>query len=126
MLAIQKFIYSKITHFIYYPREYSLLYKVNKITRVCFIISRLLAPGNWAYKPYNVYIAAVTIYLKGVSVTVINIYNLIGNKKVIIIERSMKLVLNKIKREIILLENFNAYYFVWGDRAAVIKIYSTR
>ena len=74
------------------------------------MISKLLAPGNWAYKPYNAYIAAVTIRLEGVSVTVINIYNPIGNKKVMIIGRSMELALDKIKREIILLRDFNAHY----------------
>ena len=47
------------------------------------------------------YVAAVTIRLESVSVTVINIYNPIGNKKVIIIERSMELALNKIKKKII-------------------------
>ena len=81
-----------------------------------------MAPRNWAYKLYDVYIAAVTIRLEGVSVMIINIYNPIGNKKVIIIERFMKLALNKIKREIILLKNFNAYYFVWGGRATAIEI----
>ena len=70
------------------------------------------------------YIAAVTIHLKSVSVTVINIYNLIGNKKVIIIERSMELALNKIKKEIILLKNFNAHHSVWGGRATAIKTQS--
>ena len=74
------------------------------------MISKLLASGNWAYKPYNVYVAAVTIYLEGVSVIVINIYNLIGNKKVIIIKKFKELTLNKIKKEIILLRNFNAYH----------------
>ena len=68
------------------------------------------------------YVAAVTIRLEGVTVIVINIYNLIGNKKVIIIERSIELALNKIKRKIILLRDFNTYYSVWGGRAAVIKI----
>ena len=34
----------------------------------------------------------------------------------------MKLALNKIKREIILLKNFNAHYPAWGGRAAAIKI----
>ena len=33
----------------------------------------------------------------------------------------MELALNKIKKEIILLKNFNAYYPIWGGRAAVIK-----
>ena len=56
------------------------------------------------------YIATVTIRLEDVSVTVINIYNLIGNKKLIIIGKSMELTLNKIKKEIILLRDFNAYY----------------
>ena len=78
------------------------------------MISKLLAPGNWAYKLYNAYVAAVTIRLEGVSVTIINIYNLIGNKKVIIIKRSIKLALNKIKKEIILLKNLNAHYLTWG------------
>ena len=44
------------------------------------------------------YVAAVTIHLEDVSVTVINIYNLIGNKKVIIIEKFMELALDKIKK----------------------------
>ena len=110
MLAIQKPIYSKIIHFIYCLRGYSLLYKVNKTIKIYFIISKLLAPGNWAYKLYNVYVAAVTICLEGVSVTVINIYNFIGNKKVIIIEKSIKLALNEVEREIILPKNFNAHY----------------
>ena len=122
LLAIQEPIYSKITYFIYCPRGYSLLYKINKITRICFIISKLLAPGNWAYKPYDAYVTAVTIRLEGVNVTVINIYNLIGNKKIIIIGRSIKLALNKIKKEIILLKDFNAHYPVWGNRARAIKI----
>ena len=61
------------------------------------------------YKLYNVYVAAVTIRLESVSVIVINIYNPIGNKKVIIIEKSIKLALNKIKREIILLKDFSIY-----------------
>ena len=67
------------------------------------------------------YIAAVTIRLEGISVTVINIYNPIGNKKVIIIERSIKLTLNKIKGKIILLKDFNIYHSIWGDRAAAVK-----
>ena len=124
LLVIQKPIYNKITHFIYYLREYSLLYKVNKTIRVYFIISKLLAPGNWAYKLYNAYIADVTIRLKGVSVTVINIYNPIGNKKVIIIKKSMKSALNKVEKEIILFKNFNAHHPMWGSRAAVIKTQS--
>ena len=97
---------------------------MNKTTRIYFIISKLLAPGNWAYKLYDVYIAAVTIRLEGVSVIIINIYNPIGNKKVIIIKKSMKLALNKIKKKIILLKNFNAYYPMWGGRAAAIKTQS--
>ena len=124
MLAIQEPIYSKIIYFIYYPREYSLLYKINKITRVCFIISKLLAPGNWAYKPNNLYVAAVIICLESISVIIINIYNPIGNKKVITIGKSMKSALNKIKKEIILLKNFNTHYPTWGGRATVIKIQS--
>ena len=68
------------------------------------------------------YITAVTIRLESVSVTVINIYNPIGNKKIIIIERSMKLALDKIKKEIILLKNFNTHYSAWGGRATAIKI----
>ena len=62
------------------------------------------------YKLYNIYIAVVTIYLEGVSVIVINIYNSIGNKKVIIIERFIKLALDKIKKEINLLKNFNTHH----------------
>ena len=65
---------------------------------MCFIISKLLAPGDWAYKLYDAYVTAVTICLEDVSVTVINMYNPIGNKKVIIIERSIELALNKIKK----------------------------
>ena len=97
-------------YFIYYPRGYLLLYKINKTTRVYFIINKLLALENWAYKLYNVYVAAVTIRLKDVSVMIINIYNPIGNKKVIIIKRSIESALNKIKKEIILLKNFNAHH----------------
>ena len=52
----------------------------------------------------------MTKCLEGGSVTVINIYNLIGNKKVITIERIMELALDKIEREIILLKNFNAHH----------------
>ena len=63
----------------------------------------------------------MTIRLEGISVIVINIYNSIGNKKVIIIERSIKLALNKTEREIILLKDFNTYYPIWGNRATVIK-----
>ena len=81
-----------------------------------------MAPGNWAYKPYNAYIIAVIIRLKSISVTVINIYNLIGNKKVIIIKRFIKLALNKVEKEIILLKNYNTHHSAWGDRAAAIKI----
>ena len=76
-----------------------LLYKVNKIMRVCFIINKLLASGDWAYKLYNVYVTAVTIRLEGGSVIIINIYNSIGNKKVIIIGRTMKLVSDFISPE---------------------------
>ena len=74
------------------------------------------------YRLYNIYVTAVTIRLEGISVTIINIYNLIANKKVIIIGRFMELALNKIKREIILLKNFNAHHFMWGGRAAAIEI----
>ena len=74
------------------------------------------------YKLYNVYIAAIIIRLESVSVIIINIYNLVGNKKVIIIERSMKLALDKAERKIILFNNFNAHHSVWGGRAAAIKI----
>ena len=124
LLVIQELIYSKITHFIYCSRGYSLLYKVNKTTRIYFIISKLLALKNWAYKLYNAYITAVTIRLKSISVIVINIYNPIGNKKVIIIEKSIKSALNKIKKEIILLRNFNTHYSAWEGRAAAIKTQS--
>ena len=61
--------------------------------RVCFIISKLLALENWAYKLYNAYVAVVTIHLENVSVTVINIYNPIGNKKVIVIGKFIELAL---------------------------------
>ena len=81
-------------------------------------------PGDWAYKPYNAYVAVVTIRLEGVSVIIINIYNLIGNKEVIIIERFIKLTLDKIKREIILLKNFNTYYSMWGSRAVATETQS--
>ena len=64
---------------------------------------------------------AVTIYLEGISVTVINIFNPMSNKKVIIIEKSIDLALNKTERERILLKNFNTHYPVWGNRATVIK-----
>ena len=64
------------------------------------------------------------ICLESVSVTVINIYNPIGNKKVIIIKRSTKLALNKIEGEIILLKDFNTYYSAWGGRAIAIKTQS--
>ena len=80
-----------------------------------------MASGNWAYKPYDVYVAVVTIRLKGVSVTVINIYNPIGNKNVIIIGRFMELALNKVEREITLLRDFNIYYSMWGGRAAATE-----
>ena len=33
----------------------------------------------------------------------------------------MELTLDKIKKEIILFKNFNAYYPAWGSRATVIK-----
>ena len=78
--------------------------------RVYFIISKLLALGDWVYKLCNMYVAAVTIYLESVSVIVINIYNPIGNKKVIIIGKFIKLALDKIEKEMILLKNFNAHY----------------
>ena len=78
--------------------------------------------GDWAYKLYNVYVAAVTIRLEGVSVIIINIYNLIDDKKVIIIGRFMELALNKAERKIILFKNFNAHHSVWRGRAAAIKI----
>ena len=97
---------------------------MNKITRVYFIISKLLARGNWAYKPYNMYIAAVTIRLENISVTIINIYNLIGNKKVIIIKRFIKLALDEAEKEIILRKNFNTYHPVWGSRAAATETQS--
>ena len=77
-----------------------------------------MAPGNWAYKLYNAYVAAVTIRLEGVSVIVINIYNPIGNKKIIIIGRF------KIEEEIILLKDFNAHHSTWGGRATAIKTQS--
>ena len=64
----------------------------------------------------------MTIRLESGSVILINIYNLIGNKKVIIIEKTMKLALNKIEKKIILLKDFNTHYPVWGDRATAIKI----
>ena len=64
----------------------------------------------------------MTIRLKGVSVIVINIYNLIDNKKIITIGRFIKLALDKIKKEIILLKDFNAHYYALGDRAVAIKI----
>ena len=70
------------------------------------------------------YVAAVTIRLESISVIVINIYNLIGNKKVIIIERSMESALNKIKKEIILFKNFNAHHPAWGSRAAATETQS--
>ena len=60
------------------------------------------------------YIAAVTIRLEDISVIIINIYNPIGNKKVIIIEKFIKLALNKIKKKIILFKNFNAHHPAWG------------
>ena len=63
----------------------------------------------------------MTIRLKSVSVTVINIYNSIVNKKVIIIGKSMKLALNKVEREIILLKDFNAHHPTCGGRAAAIE-----
>ena len=78
--------------------------------------------GNWAYKLYNIYVAVVTIRLKSVSVIIINIYNLIGNKKVIIIGRFMNLALNKIEKKIILLRDFNTHYSMWGGRATAIEI----
>ena len=68
------------------------------------------------------YVAAVTIRLEGISVIVINIYNPIGNKKVIIIGKSIKLALDKIKKEIILLREFNTHYSAWGGRATAIEI----
>ena len=78
-----------------------------------------MAPGDWAYKLYDAYIAAVIIRLEGVNIMVINI---LGNKKVIIIERFIKLALDKVEREIILINNFNTYYPIWGGRAAAIDI----
>ena len=64
----------------------------------------------------------MTIRLEDVSITIINIYNLIGNKKVIIIGMFMELSLDKAKKEIILLKDFNSYHFMWGGRAVVIEI----
>ena len=55
---------------------------------------------------------------------IINIYNLIGNKKVIIIKKSMKSTLDKIKKEIILLKDFNAHHPAWEYRAITIKTQS--
>ena len=80
-----------------------------------------MAPGNWAYKLYNIYVAAVTIRLESISVIIINIYNLIGNKEVIIIKRFIKLALDEVKKEIILFRDFNAHHSVWGDRAAATE-----
>ena len=89
---------------------------------MCFIVSKLLAPGDWADKLYDAYITAVIIHLEGVSVMIINIYNPIGNKKVIIIKKSMKSALDKAEKKIILFKDFNTYYPMWGDRATAIKI----
>ena len=52
---------------------------------------------------------------------IINIYNPIDNKEIIIIGRSMKLALNKIEKKIILLKDFNAHHPAWGDRAAATE-----
>ena len=90
--------------------------------RICFIVNKLLVSGNWAYKLYNMYVAVVTIRLEGVSVIVINIYNFIDNKKVTIIERFIKLALDQVKKEIILLKNFNTYHPTWGSRAVATEI----
>ena len=88
------------------------------------MISKLLAPGNWAYKLYNVYVAAVTIRLESVSVTVINVYNPIGNKEVIIIERFIESTLNKVEKKIILLRDFNAHHPTWGGRVTATETQS--
>ena len=66
----------------------------------------------------------MTIRLEDVSVIIINIYNPIGNKKIMIIGRFMELALNKIKKEIILFGDFNTYHPAWGGRAAATKTQS--
>ena len=88
------------------------------------MISKLLALENQAYKLYNVYVTAVTIRLESVNVTIINIYNPIGNKEVIIIGKFIKLALDKIKKDIILLKDFNIHHPIQGGRAAAIKTQS--
>ena len=70
------------------------------------------------------YVAAVTIRLKSVSFTIINIYNPIGNKEVIIIGKFIELALDEIKKEIILLRDFNAHHPIWGERAVATKTQS--
>ena len=57
-----------------------------------------MAPGDWAYKPYDAYVAVVSIRLESSSIIIINIYNFIDSKKVIIIGRIMELALKKIKK----------------------------
>ena len=61
---------------------------------------------------------AIRLCLKEISVIVINIYNLIGNRQVIVIKRPIKAALNNIKGKIILLRNLNAHYPAWEDRTA--------
>ena len=44
------------------------------------MISKTLAAEDWAYKSYNAYVATIILRLDDTDVTVINIYNLTGNR----------------------------------------------
>ena len=52
---------------------------------------------------------------------VINIYNPLGNRNIIAIEKLMKVVLNKIKDKIILLRDLNTHHPAWEKITTVYK-----
>ena len=49
------------------------------------MISKTLALRDWAWKLYNTNMAAITLRLKGINILVINIYNPLGDRQVLVI-----------------------------------------
>ena len=64
---------------------------------------------------------AITLRLERINVIIINIYNLIGNREIIIISKLIKIALNKVKNKVILLKDFSTHYPIWEENIIVYK-----
>ena len=97
------------------------MYNALPIIKVCFIVSKNIDFTYQKCRQYGPFTAALWVRLKGLEITVINVYNLYRGGPQIRIQLEVKTAIKEAKGEIILLGDFNAYYPIQGRKHVASK-----